>query len=87
MDVAPLPVAAVVRLHDGVARFMEVSSRMSAGRRVAAADVTTRQALAQRHPSLTRLRTLLTALSLGLNLGIDIFHVFTLRHGIPLEQT
>ena len=62
VDVAPLPICAGKRLHDGVTRRFEVPGGMPVRRRIAASDVSASEALPQLDPAASCFQTLLTAL-------------------------
>jgi hypothetical protein len=78
--VAPLPAAGLKRLHHWMAGLLEVLSRVLAGRRIAAANMSADETFAQLHPALTGFATFGTAIVQGCHIRIRLVHVFTARH-------
>jgi hypothetical protein len=66
--------------------FFEVLGGMTAGRRVAAADMSADEALTQFHPPLSGFNTFLTNVAAGLHFAIRLFQMFALRHGASDEN-
>jgi len=60
--------------------FLEVLRGVLAGRRVAAADMSADETLAQFHPALTGFNTSLANVAAGLHFAIRLFQMFALRH-------
>jgi hypothetical protein len=80
MYVAPLPVARLESLHDGMAGLLKVFIGVLAGRRIAAAYMSADRAHAQLHPRLAFPQTFGTTIITGGNAGISLLNVLARGH-------
>lgn len=78
--IAPFPAAGLKSLHHRVARLFEMLIGMLSGGRIAAADVSADQTLAQLHPALPDFQAFPAAVAAGFHARISQFHVLTLCH-------
>jgi hypothetical protein len=86
IEVAPMPVLAWFQgTYDRVLRLQEVPGCVPVGRGVAAADMAANFAHPQLDPLAAYLQALLASFRARLHLGIDLFQMSALRHGLLLS--